>query len=113
MANGYCSKCQANRPGKSSRYCNPCHAENMRISRPKYSDLSAEQKRKGAARSHLHIAVKRGQIAKLPCNICGDEKSQAHHRDYDDHLDVRWLCRECHLLVHRMLSVAVPSLACG
>lgn len=37
-------------------------------------------------------AVMNGKIKKLPCVVCGSEKSQAHHDDYSDHLKVKWLC---------------------
>jgi len=36
----------------------------------------------------------------MPCEICGCEKSEAHHDDYSRPLDVRWLCRVHHLMHH-------------
>lgn len=47
---------------------------------------------KQAARLAVRAAIKRGEIVKMPCEICGCVKSQAHHDDYDKPLDVRWLC---------------------
>lgn len=38
--------------------------------------------------------------AKQPCEVCGAEKSEAHHDDYTKPLSVRWLCRSHHRLHH-------------
>lgn len=98
-----CSKCnnllEVNRINKQ-RYCLSCHNKYMRDTRPKHSELSELQKLKANCRSYLNQYLKRGKIIKLPCNICGDIKSQAHHDDYSKPLDVTWLCRTHHLELH-------------
>jgi hypothetical protein len=40
-------------------------------------------------------ALKEGTLTKQPCEICDNQKSQAVHTDYNQPLDVRWLCRLC------------------
>lgn len=45
-------------------------------------------------------ALKSGLAAKSGCQICGSEKSEAHHDDYAAPLAVRWLCRAHHLQHH-------------
>ena len=35
-----------------------------------------------------------------PCEVCGATKTVAHHDDYAKPLDVRWLCRSHHALLH-------------
>lgn len=45
-------------------------------------------------------AVRDGRLIKLPCEDCGEIKSQAHHDDYSKPLEVRWLCRRHHLEIH-------------
>lgn len=47
-------------------------------------------------------AIRDKRLFKQPCFICG-EKAQAHHPDYDRHLDVVWLCKNHHDEVHRMV----------
>ena len=53
------------------------------------------------ARYILGNAVKQGKIIRLPCIVCGDEKSQGHHEDYTKPLDVIWLCDKHHKEKHK------------
>lgn len=39
-------------------------------------------------------------MVKQPCELCGNEKAHAHHEDYSDRLNVRWLCSPCHRRLH-------------
>lgn len=53
------------------------------------------------ARSEFHNALRRGDIKKMPCEICGvTKKVQGHHDDYSKPLDVRWLCIKHHWELH-------------
>ncbi len=52
-------------------------------------------------RKTLRNAVKRGLVVKESCKICGELKTEAHHNDYSKPLDVIWLCRRHHHLIHR------------
>lgn len=82
------------------RRCKTCHAAYMREWR-KTHPLNAEQRRKANARAYLHVYVKRGKVAKLPCAWCGAcTELEAHHHDYSRPLEVVWLCRGHHLAVH-------------
>lgn len=103
-----CSKCngmiEPSRMGKQS-YCKSCHAEYMRNTRPKHSELPEEARIKANARSYLHVYVKRGKVIKHPCEVCGSERSEAHHNDYSKPLQVHWLCREHHLKLHETEKV--------
>ncbi len=46
-------------------------------------------------------AVKQGSMVRQPCEVCGAERVDAHHDDYEKPLSVRWLCRGHHLKHHR------------
>lgn len=98
-----CSKCnnllEDNRINKY-RYCLSCHNEYMRNNRNKHSELSNEQRLKANCRSYLNTYLKRGVINKQPCIICNNMNTEAHHEDYTKPLDVKWMCRECHLSHH-------------
>lgn len=48
------------------------------------------------ARNAVMVALRRGELTKQPCEVCGDPDVEAHHDDYAKRLDVRWLCRPHH-----------------
>lgn len=62
-------------------------------------------KEKNRIRSALRHAVKIGNIIKLPCEVCGNIKSQGHHKDYNKPLDVLWLCHIHHMEQHRKENI--------
>ncbi len=57
-----------------------------------------EKRRASAA---ARYAIKQGVLVKGTCESCGTgECVEGHHEDYANPLDVNWLCRSCHLLLH-------------
>lgn len=99
-----CSKCGLYKEPErmfSQRYCSMCHAENMRLTRPKHSELNPTQKKKANARSYANEYLKRGKLKREPCQECKFEVTQFHHEDYDRPLEIKHLCRACHLELHR------------
>lgn len=61
-----------------------------------------KNKIKRAAHVLTGNAIAGGRLIKLPCEVCGEEKSEAHHDDYERPLDVRWLCHKHHMEHHRL-----------
>lgn len=62
----------------------------------------AERRRnrnKQRARQAVARAIKRGDLVRNQCEVCGNPKSEAHHNDYTKPLDVRWLCFFHHRLI--------------
>lgn len=55
-------------------------------------------------KAHYKVAsaIKKGLLEKRPCENCGDKVSEAHHDDYNKPLEVRWLCKKCHMEWHRL-----------
>jgi|WetSurSiteA1Bulk_404760.scaffolds.fasta_scaffold143144_2 hypothetical protein len=55
-------------------------------------------------------AIKKGLLEKKPCEVCGIENDErrirrnviAHHENYSDYLNVRWLCWRHHKAVHNL-----------
>jgi hypothetical protein len=64
---------------------------------------------KAAARAAVARAIRAGRLARRPCEVCGCERSEAHHEDYSRPLDVRWLCRVHHLMHHGRYHDARPT----
>jgi DNA-directed RNA polymerase subunit RPC12/RpoP len=60
-----------------------------------------KNKHKAAAHSAVFMAIKKGELKKLPCTICG-KKAEAHHPDYNKPLNVIWLCRFHHKAIHKV-----------
>ena len=113
MADGYLGKCKecTKRDVTASRNKNRHHYrqyEHDRFKLPsrKKQVLAAAIKRrrlhpeKTAAYNKVRRAIKNGSLVRLPCLICGDPRSQAHHRDYSRPLDVEWLCFKHHREAH-------------
>jgi hypothetical protein len=79
--------------------------ERMRAKdRERYRRGKAKSKRdpiKAAAHSLLNHALRKGTIEREPCLFCGGERVEGHHHDYTKPLEVTWLCRRHHRLVHR------------
>lgn len=61
---------------------------------------------KSNAMQQLERAVKAGIVKKLPCSICGDINSEAHHPNYQKALKVIWLCDKHHKEIHKNLRKA-------
>lgn len=56
---------------------------------------------KRAAHVEVGNAIRAGKLVRLPCEVCGSARAQAHHDDYTKPLDVRWLCTTHHMEWHR------------
>lgn len=59
----------------------------------------------------VHRALRSGELVRSACEICGSEKSDAHHDDYAAPLDVRWLCRAHHKQHHAKFGPGKNSFA--
>lgn len=57
---------------------------------------------KKVAQQRLYRAVRSGLVMRLPCFICGDERSVAHHPDYSLPLAVAWMCQAHHKQTHAL-----------
>jgi hypothetical protein len=53
------------------------------------------------ARGIVNDALHYKKISKLPCEVCGELKVEAHHEDYNKPLDIIWLCIKHHKDLHK------------
>jgi len=101
----------------SMRYNDPVKREAQKASSrnwkernlSRHAELAREyrqrHKEKITAQNRLNYAVRSGKVERLPCQVCGTtERVHAHHVSYrqEDWYNVRWLCQNCHELVHHM-----------
>jgi hypothetical protein len=115
MPDGHVNKCIiCNKKDVQDRYNNPIaiqrirEYERERFKNPERKRKILEYNRKRAkshrgkekARSAIARAIKYGRLKRLPCEVCGDINSQAHHEDYRKKLEVKWLCFKHHREAH-------------
>lgn len=106
-----CCKCKVNPRRKYHSYCQLCFNESQ-ISRARkagswFNTLTADQRIKARARTRLNMEVKRGNVIRRPCEVCGNPDSEAHHYlgyDKENALKVRWLCKRHHDEAERILK---------
>ncbi|HQW57340.1 MAG TPA: hypothetical protein PK583_00070 [Gammaproteobacteria bacterium] len=91
--NSWCLDCKNAIPDKKRKLT----ADEYRAARTK-----ERQSIQGKARRYIENRVRRGTLAKSPCQICGTLKVQAHHPDYSKPSDIMWLCRSHHMAWHRL-----------
>lgn len=104
-----CSCCRTNPPVNNQRYCAKCRNWIARKTRKKYRDLDSTEKMKADARTRASQEVRRGNITRRPCEVCGERVAEKHHDNYQSPLEVRWLCRKHHLEFHR--NAIVPRIS--
>ena len=52
------------------------------------------------ARRRLQHYIYTNKIKREPCVVCGNKKSEGHHFDYSNPLNVVWLCTKHHAQIH-------------
>lgn len=72
---------------------------NKRVKR--WAELNPEKKK---AHSALRLAIVNGDVIRESCSKCGNWKACGHHVDYSKPLEVTWLCRRCHVRLHKGLE---------
>lgn len=73
----------------------------------KHSSCSDELKKR--TRNLFTRAIRKGNIIRMPCTICGNEKSHGHHEDYNLPYDVIWLCAQHHKEFEYLKSIELES----
>lgn len=61
----------------------------------------AENKEKVSAQKKVQSEIRAGRLVRWPCEVCGEQKVDAHHPTYSLPMLVVWLCRKHHSQAHR------------
>jgi len=80
-------------------------ADNPGYSTAKNRKYQEQNPEKRQAHKAVEYALKVGSLTRSPCEVCGGERSEAHHDDYGKALEVRWLCRTHHIARHKALAI--------
>lgn len=102
-----------NKPMKDGRLnqCNVCKCEYVKahsktergksLKRATMKRWKENNRHKVFAHTCIRNGVAAGKIERMPCEVCGVAKSEAHHDDYGKPYDVRWLCKLHHNELHK------------
>lgn len=109
MADGHLGKCKEctksyirNYYQENREKVRAYDAERKKRPERKEQKLGYQKKRrvshpeKAKANRMVGNAIRDGRLVRLPCEKCGDPKSEGHHDDYSKPLEVRWLCFKHH-----------------
>lgn len=120
MADGHLNKCKACTKSDVARHREDNiekvrEYDRQRAKTPERAKLNAEftrfwrseDSRRASAHNAVSRAVKTGELLRRSCEVCGSEKSLAHHDDYDNKLDVVWLCQPCHKVRHKAIAKVI------
>ena len=88
---------------EKSRAYRSSHKESTSAYHKRYRDSNPYRSR---SRRAVRTAVERGELIKLPCEVCGSTTANAHHDSYerDKWLSVRWLCVKHHKQHHALMD---------
>ena len=60
-----------------------------------------DPRRQGYCQAKIRSMLKQGTLEKQPCEICNKiDKVVAHHEDYSNPINIRWLCHRHHVAIH-------------
>lgn len=104
-------RAQKQKPGAQVATGSDCKAGRLRDqNNPKRQSAQQRWRQRNpvAYLAHLTVqnALRLGVIERQPCEVCGAEKTDAHHLDYGQPLLVQWLCRKHHKQEHKRLRAA-------
>lgn len=119
MADGHLNKCKSctKKDVHNHRHFSPSREKILAYDRARGSrqnkeylkEYRAKYPNKYKAHSMVNRAIRAKKLFRLPCEVCGYEKTEAHHDDYSMPLNVRWLCSEHHKQWHAKHGAALNA----
>lgn len=99
-----CGILKIRRSNKLGKECSKCRMKdhNKLLTEKLIYLRDVPQERKNIIRKKTRNAVRSGRIKKLPCQVCGNITSEAHHINYNEWFNPMWLCRKHHAEQHHV-----------
>jgi hypothetical protein len=108
-----CKTCKANRLSewkrKNREHVREYEREHHKVShhriqknkrfRKRYAEKFPERVK---AVQKVNNAIRDKRLFRKPCEVCGNQKSEAHHWDYSKPLEVSWFCKPHHWYADRV-----------
>lgn len=90
-------------------YWREYHSKHKLRKKERTEEYKKKYPEKIKARYTLNNAIKRGEIKRQPCEVCGGAKAEAHHDNYDKPLEIKWLCPKCHAEYHKSMGYTIKE----
>ena len=105
----FCKKCSCQKTIKCRRakreYYNLYSREHYKKNDRKdyFKQWYEDHREEHRARNKINYVCRKNGIQSTTCELCGrtECKTDKHHLDYSDFYDVVFLCRSCHMKIHR------------
>ena len=75
--------------------------ESMARARKKWNEKNPHKKK---AQGKVATAIRNGSLLKDVCKKCGHKNTQAHHENYNEPLNIVWLCKKHHMERHKEIN---------
>ncbi len=95
---------QRENPDKAKQYRDKWKKNNPKKWKAAKQKWRAKNVQKVKAHFIIAHAVECGFMESMPCHICDEPNTQAHHEDYSEPLIVLWLCTKHHAERHMELK---------
>lgn len=101
----WCKKCQGDRYKNDKNYRKKfIEGRKKYLKTEQYKKLHRKDsflnwirnRKKVIARQKVYYALKTGKLERKRCEVCGDSRVQAHHKNYNKPYEVEWLCIKDH-----------------
>ena len=97
---GFNSWCRACKRENDIPYSRKYRKEHPKIIVMKNREYIKKYPERYKAVSLVNEAIRKGELKRKPCEVCGALKVHAHHEDYSQPLNVKWLCPKHHKELH-------------
>lgn len=122
MADGYLNQCKACKKVYADKYQSENietlrkkarermrHPDRIKVASELTKAWKAADERIRKCHNKVQTEIRAGRLTRKPCTKCGNEKSVAHHEDYDKPLEIVWLCSVCHKKRHKEILMEIKN----